>query len=318
MSRLFSEISSLPTEQRNAATEFIDIANAREILERINDEDAKVADAVRVEIPNIERAVEAVVERFRKGGRLIYAGAGTSGRLGVVDAAECPPTFGASPEMVQAVIAGGEQAVFRAQEGAEDLPENGINAIANLDVNEQDTVCGLAASGRTPFVRGALDEARRRGAFTVMISTNTPENLATLGICADVMICPKVGPEVIAGSTRMKSGTAQKLVLNMLSTAAMIRLGKTYENIMVDLQITNAKLRERAIGILLTIGGIERYDEAEKLLDAADGRVKTALVMAIANTDAKSADKLIDKSGGSVRRAIELLKCRKDGGNPVF
>ncbi|GAB1429498.1 N-acetylmuramic acid 6-phosphate etherase [Ignavibacteria bacterium] len=311
MNLLFGEICSLPTEQRNEATESIDVANAREILERINDEDAKVASAVRAEIPNIERAVEAVVARFRHGGRLIYAGAGTSGRLGVVDASECPPTFGASPEMVQAIIAGGEQAVFRAQEGAEDLPENGIKAIANLDVNEHDSVCGIAASGRTPFVRGALDEARRRGSYTIMISTNTPENLATLGICADVMICPQVGPEVIAGSTRMKSGTAQKLVLNMISTASMIRLGKTYGNIMVDLQITNAKLRERAIGILLSIGGVKQYEDAEKLLDAANGHVKTALVMAIADTDAESANKLIGQSDGFIRRAIESFDRRK-------
>ncbi len=310
MSKLFLEIHKLPTEQCNETTQHIDTASTRQILEYINDEDAKIAAAVQAEIPQIELAVNAIVGCFNRGGRLIYAGAGTSGRLGVLDASECPPTFGVTSEMVQAVIAGGEQAVFRAQEGAEDLLENGTQAIAECMVENRDIVCGIAASGRTPFVLGALEEARRRGAFTIIVSTNSPDNLLALGIRANVMICPNVGPEVIAGSTRMKSGTAQKLVLNMLTTASMIRLGKTYGNIMVDLQLTNAKLRERAKGIIMSLGGVEQYDEAERLLELASGRVKTALVMALGCVNADTADSILKETNGFVRNAVDLLKQR--------
>ena len=312
MSKLFLEIRTLPTERRNEATANIDEAGSAEILERINDEDAKVAAAVRAEIPYIAQAVDEIVARFQRGGRLFYAGAGTSGRLGILDAAECPPTFGTPHDMVQGIIAGGEPAVFRAQEGAEDNPANGAEAIAMHNVGEQDVVCGIAASGRTPFVRGALDEARRRGAFTVIISTNTRENLDALGVVADVCICPQVGAEVLAGSTRMKSGTAQKMVLNMLTTAAMVRLGKTLGNVMVDLQLTNAKLRERAKGIIMSLGRIEHYADAETLLEAAGGHVKTALVMALGDIDAGSARTMLEQAGGFVRKAVEMLDHRNE------
>lgn len=307
MSKLFLEIKTLPTEQRNDATERIDCSSTIDILEHINNEDAKVAAAVRAEIPFIGQAVDALVERFQRGGRLIYAGAGTSGRLGVVDASECPPTFGTPPEMVQALIAGGSAAVFQAQEGAEDSPAAGAEAVALLNTGANDVLCGIAASGRTPFVRGALDEARQRGAFTLIISTNTRENLVALGIHADIMICPDVGAEVLAGSTRMKSGTAQKLVLNMLTTAAMIRLGKTFGNVMVDLQLTNAKLRERAKGIVMSLGKVEHYHDAERFLDEAGGHVKTALVMALGDIDADSAGKMLQRAGGFVRKAVEMI-----------
>ncbi|MBS1538020.1 MAG: N-acetylmuramic acid 6-phosphate etherase [Bacteroidetes bacterium] len=301
---LFDEITSLPSEQNNPDSALIDTFSTGEILECINNEDAKIASAVRREIPYIAQAVDAIVERFRRGGRLFYVGAGTSGRLGIVDASECPPTFGVSSEMVQGIIAGGAPAMFKAQEGAEDSDENGAVEIRNREITSDDIVCGIAASGRTPFVRGAINEARNRGSYTIFISTNTRENIARLGISADTMICPAVGAEVITGSTRMKSGTAQKLILNMLTTASMIRIGKTYGNIMVDVQLTNAKLRERAKSILMSLTGID-YHAAEILLESSGGNVKTALVMELANVDALTAQKRLDESNGFIRKAIE-------------
>jgi N-acetylmuramic acid 6-phosphate etherase len=306
-SRLFHEIAGLPTEQNNPATARIDVAPVEEILRLINDNDALVPAAVREELPAIAAAVECTVERFQRGGRLIYVGAGTSGRLGIVDASECPPTYGVSPDMVQAVIAGGREAVFAAQEGAEDKRESGAEEIQKLRVGESDVVCGVTASGRTPFVLGALDEARARGAATILVTTSTREKLRELQITADYVICPNVGAEVIMGSTRMKSGTAQKLVLNMLTTASMIRLGKTYGNVMVDLQMTNAKLVERAKRIVMDITG-ESYDEASRALEAAGGHVKTALVMILAPCDAAEARARLERAQGFVRRAIEEFK----------
>ncbi len=303
--KFFKEIASLPTEQKNEMTRDIDLATTEEILTMINDEDAKVAAAVREEIPNITLAVDAITDAFNKGGHLFYFGAGTSGRLGIVDASECPPTYGTAPEMVQGVIAGGREAVFRAQEGAEDLPENGAKEIIVRNIMPPDIVCGIAASGRTPFVKGALDEANRRSCTTIIISTSGRNTLLELGIKADIYICPIVGPEVIAGSTRMKSGTAQKLVLNMLTTAAMVRLGKTYENVMVDLELTNAKLQERAKRILMEIAGVQ-YDEAAEYLDRSGGHVKTALVMLIAGVDVTEAKQMLERSNGFIRKAIEM------------
>ncbi len=300
---LFKEITSLATEQRNPVSENIDIASTREILNILNQQDQTVAEAVKKEIPNIEKAVNKVVERFKQGGRLFYIGAGTSGRLGILDAAECPPTFGVDPEMVQGIIAGGKQAVFRAQEGAEDSPVNGAAAIKERGLITDDVLCGLAASGRTPFVRGALLEARKQGIFTILITTVSHEQIEKLGVEADVKICPNVGPEVITGSTRMKSGTAQKLVLNMITTASMVLLGKTYGNVMVDLQLTNNKLKERAKKIIMSLTGVG-YDQAVKYLNESGGHVKTALVMILADVSAHEAGKRLKEADGFVKKAI--------------
>ena len=244
---LFHQLAKLDTEQRNASSFRIDSGSIREILSIINKEDQKVAKAVRKEIPYIAKAVELVVRCFRQRGRLIYVGAGTSGRLGVLDAAECPPTYGTPPQMVQAIIAGGKKAVFRSREGSEDKVGEGVRAIKKLKVSSKDTVCGIAASIRTPFVMSAIVQAKKMGAKTIYVTTNPhsmlrSKNFSHLRKALDVAICPFVGPEVIMGSTRMKAGTAQKLVLNMITTAAMIRLGKVYENMMVDLRMNSRKL----------------------------------------------------------------------------
>lgn len=300
---LFQEIISLPTEQKNSKSSTIDIADTMTILECINDEDALVAHAVRRELPSIACAVDAITERFKRGGRLFYVGAGTSGRLGIVDASECPPTFGTHPDMVQGIIAGGTPAIFKAQEGAEDNMDNGKHIIAEHHITRDDIVCGIAASGRTPYVRGAIMEARHREAYTILVTTNSRENIVAMGIDADVLICPEVGPEVVTGSTRMKSGTAQKMVLNMLTTASMIRLGKTFGNVMVDVQMTNQKLQERAKGILMDCTGID-YQTAGEYLTAADNHVKTALVMIIAGVSKEEAKRRLDEHGGFVRKAL--------------
>lgn len=304
MNSLFREISALPTEQINPASVHIDTASVREILEVINDEDARIPAAVRAELPAIEQAVERIVAAFHSGGRLIYAGAGTSGRLGILDASECPPTFGTPPEMVQGIIAGGRAAVFQAQEGAEDKPEQGAEDIDALQVAENDVVCGIAASGRTPYVVGAVREAQRRGATTILVTTNSREQLQQLGIIADIFICPMVGPEVVTGSTRMKSGTAQKLVLNMLTTASMVRLGKTYGNVMIDLQMTNNKLRERARRVVMDITGVE-YATASSVLEEAGNHVKTALVMVLGQMTKEEAQTRLHNANGFVRKALE-------------
>jgi len=241
---LFEELQALATEQRNPHSTHIDTASVEEILRVINTEDHRVPIAVRREISHIAEAVKIVVRAFKQGGRLFYVGAGTSGRLGVVDASECPPTFGTDPEQVQGIIAGGREAVFRSQEGAEDDPADGAAALDARGVTAQDVVCGIASSGRTPFVVGAVEHARDAIGCPTLFVTTVPR--AEFSLDVDVAICPEVGPEVLMGSTRMKSGTAQKLVLNMLTTAAMVRCGKVYENMMVDLQRTSEKLVERA------------------------------------------------------------------------
>jgi N-acetylmuramic acid 6-phosphate etherase len=297
---LFDQLRRLATEQRNPASMAIDTASPEEIVRIINEEDHRVAEAVKGELPYVAEAVRIVVRAFRAGGRLIYVGAGTSGRLGVLDAAECPPTFGSPPEMVQGLIAGGPAAMFVAQEGAEDLEENGAHALDEAGVRPSDVVCGIAASRRTPFVVGAVRHARTLGCRTLYV-TCTPREEFTLPV--DVAICPVVGPEVIMGSTRMKSGTAQKLVLNMITTAAMIRLGKVYENMMVDLQMTNQKLVERSRRTIMTIADVD-YDEASRLLAEAGGHVKTATVMHLAGVDAEEARKRLRDASGFVRPAI--------------
>jgi len=296
----FSEsLARLLTEQRNPASMDLDLLPTEGILRLLNAQDKLVPLAVEREIPYIERAVELVVKALRSGGRLIYVGAGTSGRLGILDASECPPTFGADPEMVQGIIAGGHAAVFRSQEGAEDNEETARVAIDQLNVGPEDVVCGIAASRRTPYVVSAVRRARERGAKTLYLTTN-PRSEFNLEV--DVAICPEVGPEVLMGSTRMKSGTAQKLVLNMITTTAMVRLGKIYENMMVDLQQTNRKLVERSKRILMMATGVD-YDTAAEYLAKADGHVKTGIVMIVAGVSKEEAQKRLEATGGFVRLA---------------
>ncbi|HEX9613880.1 MAG TPA: N-acetylmuramic acid 6-phosphate etherase, partial [Bacteroidota bacterium] len=306
--KLFDQLKLLSTEQRNPASMDIDARSIRDILSIISSEDMKVAPAVQREVPFIAAAVMLVVERLKKGGRLLYAGAGTSGRLGVLDAVECPPTFGTNPETIQGMIAGGEKAMFKAQEGAEDKEENGEKDVDARKVGERDVFCGIAASLRTPYVVGAVKRAKSRGAKTIYVTTNSRKTLYSqafidLSSSIDVAICPEVGPEVIMGSTRMKSGTAQKLVLNMITTTAMVQMGKVYENMMIDLQMTNEKLKERAKRIVMAVTGVS-YDEAADTLAKAGGHVKTALVMIKAGVDQSEARKRLEKATGFVRDAI--------------
>jgi N-acetylmuramic acid 6-phosphate etherase len=307
--KLFEQLHQLSTEQRNPRSMDIDARSINEILRIINDEDKTIAAAIEKEIPFIASAVELVVASFNNGGRLIYVGAGTSGRIGVVDASECPPTYGVPFEMVQGIIAGGDSAMFRAVEGAEDSQEKGAHAIDGKHVGPHDVVCGIAASLRTPFVIGAVVHAKGCGARTLFVTTNPRKNFdlpeyKALAEAVDVKICVEVGPEVIMGSTRMKSGTAQKLVLNMITTTAMIRLGKVYENMMIDLQMTNKKLVERAKRVVMTITGVS-YEEADRYLKEAKGHVKTALVMIKTNVSYDEATTRLHYAQGFVRSAIE-------------
>ncbi len=297
--RLFNELQALSTERRNRRSTKIDAKSVREILRIINAEDRKVPLAVAMEIPYIAKAVDIVVDALQRGGRLIYVGAGTSGRLGILDAAECPPTYGTDPEMIQGVIAGGGRAVFRSIEGAEDRTKEGRQVIDKKKVTGRDVVCGIAASRRTPFVVAAIEQAKERGAKTIFVTTNPR---ASFNLNVDVAICPDVGPEVVMGSTRMKSGTAQKLVLNMITTAAMIRLGKVYENMMIDLQMKSRKLEERAKRVLMTAARVD-YETAEKVLKQAGGHVKTAIVMIKAKVTARQARGRLKKARGFVRTA---------------
>jgi N-acetylmuramic acid 6-phosphate etherase len=297
---LSDSLAKLLTEQRNPASTDLDLLTIEEILRLINWQDKLVPLAVERELPYIVRGVELIVEALRTGGRLIYVGAGTSGRLGIVDASECPPTFGTDPELVQGIIAGGQAAMFRSQEGAEDSSDQARKDIDALKVGTHDVVCGIAASRRTPYVVAAVARARSLGAKTIYITTN-PRSEFDLNV--DVSICPEVGPEVVMGSTRMKSGTAQKLVLNMLTTTTMVRLGKVYENMMVDLQLTNAKLVERSKRILMMATGAD-YDTAAEYLTRADGHVKTGIVMISAGMSKEEAQRRLKEAGGFVRLAI--------------
>ncbi len=288
------------TEERNPLTKDIDTLPTHEMLTLINAEDQKVAQAVHHELPNIAAAVDAITTRMQSGGRLIYMGAGTSGRLGMLDASECPPTFGTLPELVVGLIAGGSAALTEAVEGAEDDREGGAAEIAELEVNETDCVVGIAASGRTPYAIGGLQEAKKRGALTISIACNRPSLLEEL---AQIGIALVVGPEVISGSTRLKAGTAQKMVLNMISTAVMIRLGKTYSNLMVDVQPTNVKLRQRAQRIVAEATGLD-LQRATEILSACNGEVKTAIVAVLAGIPPEIARIRLQKTGGFVRKAI--------------
>jgi N-acetylmuramic acid 6-phosphate etherase len=290
----------LLTEARNPLSEAIDSLSPREIVALMNAEDAKVVEAVRCVADEVATAIEWAAERFLRGGRLVYAGAGTSGRLGVLDASECPPTFSTPPEMVVGLIAGGPRALTRAVEGAEDHPEQGAEDVALLRVDANDLVVGIAMSGRTPYVLGAVREARARGARTVGLACNRP---SLLGREVDLEIAPLVGAEVISGSTRLKAGTATKMVLNMITTGAMVRIGKTLGNRMIDLQPTNEKLRIRSRRILRELAGVDDARAAE-VLAACQGRLKRALVVALAGVSPDEADALLLAHGGQVRAAV--------------
>lgn len=309
MNNLFNEISKLNTEQVNLDSIDIDIYSTEDILKTVNKEDAKVSEAVLSEIKNITIATDLIYSKLSKGGKLFYFGAGTSGRLGVLDSAECPPTFGTNPEMIQGIIAGGKEAMFVAQEGAEDSYSDGENQIEFLNITDKDIVCGIAASGRTPFVLGVLAKAKSQNIKTIFVNTighqQSKELYSKLNVEIDCLISINVGPEVIMGSTRMKSGTAQKLVLNMLSTAVMIKMGKTYNNIMVDLQMTNAKLKERAKRTVMMICDID-YEQASTLLEASNYHVKSAIVMNFTECDLQTAKAKLSESNGFVKKAITL------------
>ncbi len=293
------------TEQRNPKSRRIDELDALGIVDLINAEDRMVAAAVAEERDAIAKALELAESAFRAGGRLVYVGAGTSGRLGVLDAAEMPPTYGTDPRMVVGVIAGGHEALVTSQEGAEDFPEDGAAAMTEVTVDRRDFVLGIATSGTTPYVHGALQRAKELGALTgFLLCTYPSEELVAEH---DVVIAPLVGPEVITGSTRMKAGTATKLVLNTITTGAMVRLGKVYGNLMVDLQVTCEKLRDRGERILESMLDLDRTAAAE-LLEAAGGHVKTALVMGRLGVDEAAAREKLDAAGGVIARVVGTLE----------
>ncbi len=296
--------TALSTEQANPASTAIDRMNPLEIVRLINAEDAKVSQAIELVLPNIARAIERIAEGMRRGGRLIYVGAGTSGRLGVLDASECPPTFGVLPDLIIGKIAGGSQALTTAIEGAEDSFEMGQADVAYLNIVAEDTLVGITASGRTPYVLGAVTYAKIRGALTIGVACNANTLLERE---VEIMIAPRVGPEVIAGSTRLKAGTAQKMVLNMLSTGVMILQGKTYGNLMVDVQATNNKLRQRATKIVQQITGVKQ-EEAETLLQQAEGETKIAIVAGHAHVTPEVARKELAAHGNILRDTLEALE----------
>ncbi|MFC1563909.1 N-acetylmuramic acid 6-phosphate etherase [candidate division KSB1 bacterium] len=298
---LYEELKNLATEQKNPVSEDIDTVPVSKILEIINEEDARVHRAVKEELPYIEKAVNLIVEAFKNGGRLFYIGAGTSGRLGVLDASECPPTFGTDPEIVQGIIAGGYDSLVRSQEGVEDSEDRGIEDLNERGFSSKDILCGLTASKRTPYVTGALNFAKDAGARTIYV-TCVPRSELTITV--DVSICPVVGPEVVMGSTRMKAGTAEKMVLNMLTTSSFIRMGKVYKNMMVDLQMTSRKLAERSKRTLIMVTGVD-YDTASNYLMKAGGHVKTAILMILGNASKTEAEILLKKSDGFVRTALK-------------
>jgi N-acetylmuramic acid 6-phosphate etherase len=293
-------LEHLLTEQANPASDGIDGLPTARILEIVNAEDRQVADAVAREIPAITRGVDAIVAAIQQGGRLFYIGAGTSGRLGVLDAAECPPTFNAAPGLVQGIMAGGEQALARATETTEDDPETGARDLRERGFTARDVLVGIAASGRTPYVLGAVAEARRLGAVTAGISCTPDSELAR---AVHIAITPLTGPEILAGSTRMKAGTATKLVLNMLSTATFIRLGYVYGNLMVNMQPRNAKLRDRATRIVAQAAGLT-YNAAEAMLDAAGNNVAAAILMAKTGATREAAESRLAAANGSITRAL--------------
>jgi len=298
-----SELARLLTEQRNPASRGIDAKETAEILRIMNEEDQKVAASVAAVIPQVAQAVDGIVERLNQGGRLFYIGAGTSGRLGVLDASECPPTFNVPRELVQGIIAGGPPALERPSEATEDLPEAGVRDLLERGFSMGDVLVGIAASGRTPYVLGAVRQAREMGALTIGLSCTPGSELAG---AAEIAITPLPGPEIVTGSTRMKAGTATKLVLNMLSTATMIRLGYVFDNLMVNVQPTNHKLRDRACRIIAQAGEVSP-ERARALLDESGGSVRAAIVMARLNVGRAEAERRLTRSGGRVSAALENL-----------
>ncbi|HBC6251973.1 TPA: N-acetylmuramic acid 6-phosphate etherase [Proteus mirabilis] len=294
------DLSNLVTESRNHHSEHIDTLSTLEMLKVINNEDKKVPFAVEATLPHIARLVDKVVTAFSQGGRLIYCGAGTSGRLGILDASECPPTYGIPHDMVIGLIAGGHKAILQAVENAEDNVQFGAEDLRQLNFNAKDVLVGIAASGRTPYVIGALEYARSLGAVTGAISCNPDSPIAQR---ADIAITPIVGPEVVTGSSRMKAGTAQKLVLNMITTGAMIKMGKVFGNLMVDVEATNAKLIERQIRIVMQATECERAT-AEQALAQCQRHCKTAILMILAGVDAQQATQLLAQNKGFIRQAL--------------
>jgi N-acetylmuramic acid 6-phosphate etherase len=289
------------TERRNPRTADIDLASPVEIVDLMTAEDRTVADAVATQRDAIARLIALTEDAFRRGGRLFYVGAGTSGRLGILDASECPPTFGSDPEMVQGIIAGGFPAILRAQEGAEDSPAGGATVMDEHGIGDRDVVVGIAASGTTPFVHGALERAHGRGARTAIVAC-TPVSDKLLATVNEAIIAI-VGPEVVTGSTRLKAGTATKMILNMITTGAMIRIGKTYGNLMVDLKATNEKLKDRSERIVVEVCGVSR-DEARELLAQSGRRVKTAIVMQKLGVGREAAEAALETAGGVIRRVV--------------
>jgi N-acetylmuramic acid 6-phosphate etherase len=306
---LMAELEQLVSEARNPDTLQIDLMSSGEIVAAMNAEDAKVAEAVRQVLPQVAAAVDCIVEAFKAGGRLIYMGAGTSGRLGVLDASECPPTFGVPEDMVVGLIAGGDRALRHPIEGAEDSREEGRNDLQRVNVSARDVVVGIAVSGRTPYVIGGLDYAKSIGAVTAALSCNPDSAIANM---ADIAISPLVGPEALTGSTRLKSGTAQKLVLNMLTTASMIRIGKSYENLMVDLSVSNEKLAARATRILIEVADCTA-EEAEAFLAASKNNVKLAILMALTGMNAAEGARALEETDGFLRRAAAQHQPRAAG-----
>jgi N-acetylmuramic acid 6-phosphate etherase len=302
------EFNKMVTEERNARTMDLDTLDTIDLVERVQAEDFEVAKAVKDAVPDIAQAVDIITQKLNAGGRLLYFGAGTSGRLGVLDATECLPTFGIESSRIVAHIAGGKEAMFRSFEDAEDSRELGTQDAQAANIDSKDVVIGITASGRTPYVAGALATAKEAGAATVALVNNHQTPLADV---SDVVITAVVGAEALTGSTRMKAGTAQKMILNLLTTCTMVRLGKVYENLMVDLKPTNEKLRERAVSIISIVGGVPRH-LAEGALVASHDRCKTAILMLKRKIGRAQAEELITKSGGSLRKAL-IAECKDCG-----
>ena len=298
------ELASLTSESRNPDSQDIDLLPVDAILAKINDADSQVPAAVQKVLPDVAKAVSAVVEAFRNGGRLIYMGAGTSGRIGLLDAVECPPTYGVPEGLVIPLIAGGEAAVHRAQEGAEDDPELGVADLKHVNLASRDVVVGIAASGRTPYVVGGLRYARSLGCTTVALACNRKAAIADE---ADIAILPEVGPEILTGSTRMKAGTAQKLVLNMITTASMIRLGKSFYNLMVDVKATNNKLVDRTRRIVMEATGVD-FNEADQVLDQCDQNAKLAIMVILSGLQRDAAERALAEADGFLRRALQRVE----------
>ena len=295
------ELQKIATEQRNPNTMNIDTLSTLDMVKLINREDHRVADAVGEVTDKIAQAVDVIAEKLAAGGRLIYCGAGTSGRLGILDAVECPPTYSTAPETVQALMAGGYGAIFKAVEGAEDSKELGVQDMQNIHFCQKDVLVGIAASGRTPYVRGCMEYAKQLGAPTISVTCCPGSELDQF---ADIGIAPAPGPEVVTGSTRMKSGTAQKMVLNMLSTGAMIKLGKVYGNLMVDVKPSNEKLIRRCVTIVCSAAECTEA-EATKALEACDYRPKVAIVMVLRGVDAETACAMLQKAEGRIAKVLE-------------